>query len=49
MQRSASYNLVLAEAVAALHARTTHDLSAGGVLLTQSLMAQLQQFYRSVP
>ncbi|DBA72512.1 TPA: hypothetical protein ACH3X2_010274 [Trebouxia sp. C0005] len=38
----------VAEAVAGLHVRTTYDLTAEGVLLTQSLLAQLHQLYHPV-
>ena len=37
-----------AEAVVSLHARTAYDLSPIGVLLTQSLLPQLQQLYYPV-
>ncbi len=37
-----------AEAVAGLHVRMTYDLAPEGVLLTQSLVAQLHQLYHPV-
>lgn len=38
---------LVAEAVAGLHVRTTYALATEGVLLTQSLLAQLKQVYAS--